>query len=399
MTLAHFISISYSAINQGLIWAIMVLGLYLSFRVLDYSDLTVDASLTMGAAICASWITRGGTPIVGMLLALCGGALAGMITALLHTQLKIPSLLAGILTQTSLYSINLRIMDKSFLSLFKMDTLYTNLSDNVKLPQWMLQLFRLPADYRIPDALAQLICGTLIVTLIVLFIWWFLNTEIGMAVRATGNNQRMIRALGVNANGMIVLCLMLANAIIALGGSAVAMSQSFADIQMGIGSIVIGLAGIIIGEELFGGRTLLSKLIGIVCGSIVYRLVIALVLEVNPNTNDTRLITAILVAFALSIPLIKKGMSSLQRAEDGGDSAKRIPEVLRNVPARPVAPVSVLVAEDRDELLTAFEETLTQIDSGSTLNEEETRKLSQFKQHDQDVRDILKGEPSSDENA
>lgn len=303
---SQLLNISYSAIGQGLVWSIMVVGLFLSFRVLDFADLTIDASLTMGAGICASYIISGGQPIIGMLLALLGGALAGGTTAVLHTRLKIPGLLSGILTQTALYSVNLKIMGKSMISLYKQKTIYTQFANGMS--SLLAGRFGFSQDFVMSDSLAQLICVTLILGLLLAFIWWFLNTEIGMSVRATGNNQRMIRAQGVNANSMIVLCLMLSNAIIALGGAAVAMSQSFADIQMGIGTIVIGLAGIIIGEELFSGRTLGAKLAGIVCGSIVYRLLIAIVLQFNPNTNNTRAITAILVVLALSIPMLKNKM-------------------------------------------------------------------------------------------
>ena len=371
MALAHFVNISYSSINQGLIWAIMVLGLYLSFRVLDFSDLTADASLTMGAAICAAHITAGGTPLMGMLLATAGGALAGLSTALLHTQLRIPSLLSGILTQTALYSINLRIMDSSFLALYKIDTLFSQFADY----------------FQLASTLSQLICATIIVTLLIVLLWWFLNTELGMAVRATGNNQRMIRALGVNANSMIILCLMLSNAIIALGGSAVSMHQGFADIQMGIGTIVVALAGIIIGEELFGGRTLISKLTGVVCGSVVYRFLIAMVLEINPNPNDTRLVTAILVVFALSIPLIKKGIRTL-RNTDGGE-----PQDAQPLPVMHAAPATApATSTQRQELLAAFENTLAVTDDAA-LSPEDRQQLTHFKQQFQEVRALLADEP------
>lgn len=304
--MAHFITISYGAISQGLVWSIMVLGIFLSFRVLEYADMTVDGSLTLGGAVCATMITNGVAPVLAMVAAICAGAMAGFITGTLHTRLKIPTLLSGILTQTALYSINLGIMQKATISLYRIDTLYTQVAGLLN----------------IDKNLAQLLTALLVCIIIMLFIWWFLNTELGYMLRATGNNQRLVRALGVNSNTMIVMGLSMANAIVSLGGASVAMSQSFADIQMGIGSMVIGLAGIIIGEELFGTKSILSNLVSLVLGSIVYRFLIALVLEVNPNPNNTKLVTAILVAFALALPMIKNAMKNARggKGAEGGNS-------------------------------------------------------------------------------
>ncbi len=276
-----------ATVSQGLIWSVMAIGVLLTFRVLDVPDLTVDGSFPLGAAVAAVLMTQGFPIPVALLLAAIAGALAGGVTGFLTTQLKIPALLAGILTMIALYSVNLHVMGKANVSLLASDTLFSQLE------AWM------------PSLWAGLVIGVLFVFLIASLIYWFFGTELGTAIRATGNNDQMARAQGINTNVMLVLGLMISNALVALCGAVVAQSQGFADVGMGVGTIVIGLASVIIGEVLVGPLTFKQTLFAVVVGSVIYRLVIALVLEWGMPPNDLKLFTAVLVALALSMPLIK----------------------------------------------------------------------------------------------
>lgn len=279
-------------VSQGLLWSIMALGVYLTFRVLDIADLTVEGSFPLGAAIAASMIASGADPLTAIFFAAIAGMLAGIITGLLHTKLKIPALLAGILTMIALYSVNLRIMGKANISLLRMDTIFTDFT------AWGLTSTEAVLSVGI---ISTLFFGTLI--------YWFFGTEIGAAVRATGFNQQMIRANGVNTDMTIILGLLLSNALVAVSGALVAQNNGFADIGMGIGTIVIGLASVIIGEVLFGVKSFKNCLISVILGSIIYRLVIALVLQLGMPPNDLKLFTAVLVALALSLPLFKEKLN------------------------------------------------------------------------------------------
>lgn len=275
-------------ISQGLLWSILAIGVYITFRVLDVADLTVEGSFPLGGAIAASALASGMSPIPAIALASVGGMLAGVVTGWLTTRLKIPALLAGILTMIALYSVNLRIMGKANLSLLRTETILTQ--------------FAFLADDK---QTVVLIVGFVAVAIICLFCYWFFGTEIGAAIRATGFNPNMIRANGVNTDTMIVLGLLISNALVAVSGALVAQSNGFADVGMGAGIIVIGLASVIIGEVLFGVRTFWNCLLSVVLGSIVYRVVIAIVLQLGMPPNDLKLFTAILVAAALSMPLIQ----------------------------------------------------------------------------------------------
>ena len=217
-----------------------------------------------------------------------GPALAGAVSGLLHTKLKIPALMAGILTMIALYSVNLRVMGKANLSLLNTDTLFTALE--------FLQL---------SPNMTTFAAGLCIAVAIPLWLYWFFGTEIGMAVRATGNNPQMIRAMGVNTDDMFLLGLVLSNGLVAVSGAFIAQDNGFADVGMGSGTIVIGLASVIIGEVVFGSRNFKNSLISVVLGSILYRIVIAVVLYLGMPPNDLKLFTAILVAIALSLPLVK----------------------------------------------------------------------------------------------
>lgn len=276
-------------IGQGLLWSLLAVGVFLTFRVLDIADLTVEGSFPMGAAISAILLINGFSPIVSILGAAVGGMIAGAVTGWIHTKLKIPALLAGILTMIALYSINLHIMGKANVPLLRLDTIYTMLGQV------------LPLDRTLMLAIVGLIVA--VVTCLVLF--WFFGTEIGAALRATGVNPQMIRAQGVNTDTMIVLGLLLSNGFVAVSGALIAQGNGYADVGMGIGTIVIGLASVIIGEVIFGTKSFVRSLIAVVLGSIVYRIVIAIVLYIGMPPNDLKLFTAVLVAIALSLPTLK----------------------------------------------------------------------------------------------
>lgn len=294
-------SIWFGALEQGLLWGVMVLGVYISFRVLDFPDLTVDGSFTLGAALAARLVVSGYNPWLGLLLALAGGMLAGLCTGLLHTRLRIAPLLAGILMMIALYSINLRVMgSKSMLSLLRMDTIFTSLN-----------------RIGIPPNLTVVCLGVaaLIVTASLLYI--FLETEIGLVLRATGDNEQMVRSLGFNTSYAKVMGLALGNGLVALSGALVAQYQSYSDVGMGIGMIVVGLASVIMGEVIVGCDTLKRTLLAVIIGSILYRLVIALVMRLGLPATDLKLFTAMLVITAMSSPLIKNKLNLWQSQAKG----------------------------------------------------------------------------------
>ena len=291
-------SLITSTVWQGLLWSILALGVFLTYRVLDIADLTVEGSYPLGAAVAISYIAGGGSPIVAIILAFIAAAIAGAVTALLHTKLQIPALLAGILTMIGLYSINLRVMGgRSNISILRMDNIYTFFG-----------------NFGLDKNMSILVCGLVFVVAIIVFLYWFFGTEIGAAIRATGSNKQMIRAQGINTDITTIICLMLGNGLIGIAGALIGQSQSFADANMGIGTIVIGLASIIIGEVLFGTRNFMNWLLAIVGGSIAYRFVVAIVLQLGFNQNDMKLLTAIIVALALAMPLIKAKISKIKGA-------------------------------------------------------------------------------------
>lgn len=280
-------AIVVSALSQGLLWSVLAVGVYLSYRFLNISDLTSEGSFTLGAAVCASNIVRGMDPLLSCILALIAGALAGLVTGVLHTKFKMPSLLAGILSMTGLYSINLRIMGKANIPLTQSVTLLTKLKD-------VLGLTR--------DRDGAIYLGLIVVIILIVLLVWFFNTEFGFSVVATGNNDKMIRANGVDSDKTIIAGLMLSNALIALSGSLVAQYNGYADVTMGIGAIVVGLASVIIGEVLFKDKYFAVCLIGVVVGSIIYRLIVTFVVNTNfISANDMKLFTAIVVAVAIII--------------------------------------------------------------------------------------------------
>ncbi len=296
------------AIELGLIYGVMALGVYLTFRVLNFPDLTVDGSFTTGAAVAASLITAGQNPVLATLAGGAAGLVAGAITGLLHTKGRIDGLLAGILTMIALWSINLRIMGKANLPLLRAETIFTPLKDAGVLGTWAG-------------------IGIILVAVILLkiVIDWFLSTDLGLSIQATGNNEQMIRSFGVNTDGTKILTLALSNGLVALCGALVAQYQGFADISMGIGLILIGLASVILGQAIFGQRFIWLASLAVVLGAIIYRLIIFFALQAGLNPNDMKLVTAVLVVAALLLPrwgFLKKIPSLRDRGNKrGGDPA------------------------------------------------------------------------------
>ncbi|MBQ7153318.1 MAG: ABC transporter permease [Clostridia bacterium] len=302
MIFTSFLNSLPGDIAQGLIWGIMAIGVFITFRVMDVADLTVDGSIATGGAVCVVLIRAGVNAWLAMLCAFAAGVLAGLITGLLHTKCGIPAILAGILTQLALYSINLRILGDRANQPVSVDKYYLMVS----------QRYTRALDLSNPLILLIIMCAVLIGLL-----YWFFGTERGCALRATGANQNMARAQGINTKTNIVLGLMLSNGLVALSGGLLAQYQGAADVNMGRGAIVIGLAAVIVGEVLFSmiARNFAAKLATVICGAIIYYVVIRIVLIAGLNTNDLKLLTALVVAVFLSIPywksfiLRRKGMS------------------------------------------------------------------------------------------
>jgi putative ABC transport system permease protein len=288
MFLEGFLRTVPVSLEQGLAYGLVALGIVISFRILSFPDLTVDGSFPLGAAVAARLITAGLAPGISVLIAVAAGFLAGCCTGLLNTRLKINSLLSGILMMTVLYSVNLRIMGRSNIQLLTVDTLLTPL-ERLDLPR-----------------LVPLILFFLVVAVgMKIAIDLFMHTQLGMAMRATGDNEQMIRALGVNTDHMTVLGLGLSNACVALSGALVAQDQGFADVGMGIGMIVAGLASIIIGEALFGIRTVARMTLAALVGSVIYKFIIAVGLRLGLAPTDLKLATGIMVILALGIPALR----------------------------------------------------------------------------------------------
>ena len=297
------------AITQGVCFAFLGWGIYVSLRVLGFADITVDGSFTLGAAVAAILLVQGVHPLLALLAAIACGALAGVVTGLIHTRLGIGDLLSGILTMTALYSITLHVMGRANVSLLRAQTLITWLQDAGL--AWS------------EDAVALLIFSLLAV-LGWLGLYWFLRTDFGLALRATGNNPAMITALGVDTRTMKLAGLALANGLVGLAGALIAQYQGFADVGMGIGSLVAGIAAVIIGETLLGNRSLVWVLAGVAAGSIVFRLVIAVALQVGLNPLDLKLITAVFVLLALALPRLRGTTFGTRLASRLGRSRTRV---------------------------------------------------------------------------
>ena len=283
----------WGAVELGLVFAFVAIGVFLAFRVLDFPDLTVDGSFPLGAAVAAVLITTGLNPWIAAGIAMIAGGAAGLVTAFLNVRFRILNLLASILTMIALFSVNLRVMGKPNVALINADTMLS--------PFFGLGLREV--------YVRPLFVGVLAVVAIIL-VWRFLESDAGLAMRATGANPRMARAQGVDTRWQIYLGLALSNALVALGGALFAQTNGFADVTSGVGTIVVGLAAVIIGETLFGARGILLALIGCVVGSILYRIAIQVALSTDAlglKASDLNLVTAVLVAVALVLPRLRRG--------------------------------------------------------------------------------------------
>lgn len=287
--MAELAALLAGPLEQGLAYGIMVLGVYLSFRVLNFADLTVDGSFPLGGAVAATLLVTGVNPALATLAGFGAGLLAGGATAFLATKARIAPLLAGILTMTALYSINLRVMGRANVQLLRRTTVVS-----------LVQERALGGDYAVLLFLAAAALALAFV------LWWFLRTSLGSALRALGDNEDMIRSLGVDTDLAKVLGLALSNGLVALSGALVAQYQGFADVGMGIGTIVAGLASVIVGEVLVGDATVGRALAGVVAGSVVYRLAVFGALRVGFAPTDLKLMTALLVILALATPRLKR---------------------------------------------------------------------------------------------
>lgn len=284
MTLTAF----QGALELGLIYGLLALGIFISFRILNVADLTVDSSFTTGGAVSAL-LTLAGHPYLGLLAGFTVGSLAGLITAFLQTKLKIQPILAGILTMTGLYSINLLIMGGSpNISLLGSDTVYT------------------PVAALLGNDLSKLAAVFVLALLICILLPVFFKTQLGLSIRATGDNEDMVRASSINSDFTKTIGLMLSNGLVGLSGAALCQYQSFVDVNMGTGMVIVGLASLIIGEIIFGKRGILRHVVAVVLGSCVYRIIIALVLQANLSASYLKLISALIVTLAISYPAVRE---------------------------------------------------------------------------------------------
>lgn len=281
--------IYYSAIAQGLLYSLMGIGLYITFRILNFADLTSEASFSVGAAVAVKTLTLGLHPVLSLITAFVAGMLTGLVTGLLMTYFEIPSLLAGIITLTAFYSINLRIMERANLSLRQVKTLYDLLAN------------------LLADSTSRIFLVGIILTLIViLLLGYFFKTDLGQLMVASGDNEVMAHSLGISVKLMKCLALMASNGIIAMSGALIAQQNGYADVDMGTGTVIIALSSIIIGEMLFKQLTLSMRLCAIVLGSVLYRLLLVAVLKLGFLPSDFRLISALVLAVFLALPAMRK---------------------------------------------------------------------------------------------
>ncbi len=300
--LSGFLDTLPGAAAQGIIWGIMAIGVYITYRILDFADLTVDGSIGTGGAVFAVCTIGGLNIYVSLIIAFIAGCIAGLATGIFHTVFGIPPILAGILTQLALYSINLDIMGQSNQALnsskysFLVNMLYTKKS---------------------------IFVGLIFVAVIIAALYWFFGTELGHSIRATGNNQNMARANGINTNVNKVFALVISNGIVALSGALLAQFQGFSDINMGRGAIVIGLAAVIIGEVIFGKifKNFALKLFAAVIGGVIYYIVISLVISLGLPANDLKLFSALVVAVFLGVPYWKNKVSGKRLKKKAGGAA------------------------------------------------------------------------------
>ena len=295
-----FLSALPGAAAQGIIWGLMAIGVYITFRVLDVADLTVDGSMGTGGAVLVMCATSGMNIYVSMIIAFLAGCIAGLATGIFHTVFGIPAILSGILTQLALYSINLRILGNK-----------ANQSINVMNYDLIVSLRNITQS---------IIVGLVIVFIFIAILYWFFGTELGHSIRATGNNQAMARANGINTNVNKIIGLVLSNGIVALSGAQLAQYQGYADVNMGRGAVVIGLAAVIIGEVIFGKlfKNFALRLVACVIGGVIYYVVITFVLRLGLNANDLKLFSALVVALFLGVPYWKNKIAAKKVKRNGG---------------------------------------------------------------------------------
>ncbi len=318
----------FGSVELGIMYGIMALGVYISFRILDFPDLTVDGSFVTGASVSAVLIINGVNPFLASLAAIIAGFFAGCITGILNTKGKINPLLSGILMMIALYSINLRIMGKSNIPLLQDDTIITMLTNawqKTGIDDVFTSMFEsMGVGDDAPRTWGVLFCVAILVIVVKLLLDVFLKTEIGLALRATGDNKTMLASLAGDTDRYIILGLGLANGLVALSGSIVAQYGGFSDIGMGIGMIVAGLASVIIGEALFGTKTIARTTFAVVGGAVIYRIIIALALRVGfLETGDMKLITAVIVMIALIAPRIINTQKEKRRKKTYTSDGKR----------------------------------------------------------------------------
>lgn len=303
--MAGILSSLQGAVGQGILWGIMVLGIYITFRLMDIADLTVDGSFALGGSVCAAMVVdKGMNPVAALVICLIAGMIAGAVTGILHTVFEIPAILAGILTQISLWSVNLKVMGKSNMNLGKAETPFSWLKETLGISQ----------------SQSMILAGLVVTVLVIVFLYWFFGTELGSAMRATGNNEDMVRALGGNTNRYKLLALTVSNGLVGLSGGLVCQGQGYADIQMGTGAIVIGLAAIIIGEVLLGRLVpFYWKLIAVVAGSVIYQIIRAVVLRLGFDSDNMKALTAIIVVVALAIPVLMARYRQKMSYTEGGE--------------------------------------------------------------------------------
>lgn len=313
MDILNLLDAMHGALAQGIIWSIMTLGVYMTFRILDFPDMTVDGSFATGGAVAAMLVGNcGANPFLALLASMGAGMLCGFVTGFLTTKMRIPGILAGILTMTALYSINIRIMgSQAMIPLNGVDTVDTIIKHSIP---------------GISAKNCQILLGGIVAAAVIAFLYWFFGTELGSAIRATGNNPYMVRSLGVNTDTTTILALVLSNGLVSLSGGIYAQVQGNSSVDMGVGTIVIGLASVIIGEVILGKHVgFLPRLICMVAGSVIYRAVIALVLFLGLKSTDMKLITAIIIAIALFFPTLKK--NAVQRSTRRSMAGMGVPAV------------------------------------------------------------------------
>ncbi|MTI80923.1 MAG: ABC transporter permease [Firmicutes bacterium] len=294
-----------NGLQQGLIYGFMALGVLLTFRILGFPDLTVEGTFPLGAAVAATAVVKGIDPTIAVLLGAASGGVAGAATGLMHTRLKVNNILAGILTASAIYTVMLRVMGRPNTPLLAYDSFFTKAMGLFGLNESQMSLFEMQV--------ATISILFIMVLAARLLLGWFLKTDMGLTIRATGSNEKMIRALGVNTENTKLLTLVIANTLVGLSGALACQNQGFADVGMGFGVLVAAIASVIVGEMLFGGRSLSMLLTGVVLGSILYRSLLALGLRLNLPAEDFKMVTALLVLLALTLPNLKLGKANSKK--------------------------------------------------------------------------------------